>query len=117
MELRRFAAAALLVLCREASANDLICGANPATDAYTCVRLSELREGGDVRSAPMYSGGPINVDRTGFTVHVNCRTDMVELRDRNGVKFGGGHSSSTPQLYQLGARVCTATLPARRSKR
>ena len=62
-------------------------------------------------------GGPKQVNPTSMSIHINCRTDIAKVRDRDGVAIGGGHTSSTRLLYQLGAEICTATLPKKRQRR
>ncbi len=56
----------------------------------------------------MYTGGPNGVKKTQFTIHVNCKTDVVHLKDRAGVSFAGGYSSQTPAVRALYGWMCAA---------
>jgi len=93
-----------------ASAGDLRCGVDPRTDAHQCFKQTELREVDGIRFAPLYSGGPKSVDRTNFTVHANCATRVLHLKDRKGVSFAGGSFDSTELSRSLGNEVCSAGL-------
>lgn len=89
-------------------AADLECGSDPATDAYQCFRLSELKVDGDLREARLYRGGPKQVRPTSHYLEADCRMRVLRLRDRDGVAFGGGPFSATAMSRQLGDALCAA---------
>jgi hypothetical protein len=99
-----------------ALAGKVQCAIDPRTDAHQCIAPSELRETDGIRWAPLYAGGPKGVSRTAFTAHANCRTQVLHLKDRFGVSFGGGDFSDTPMAKQLGGLLCNTALPTRKTK-
>ena len=120
MELNNTLRAALAILLAAPTlaiaGNDTLCGRDPRTDAMICVRSGELRETDGIRHAPLWKGGPQGVRKTPYFVHFNCSTNVVHLKDRDGVSFGGGQSTDTEQLKQLTSSACSETL-RRSSKR
>lgn len=105
-------AASLMPLC--AAALPLECYVDRRTDAHQCVAPSEIRESEGIRSAPLFTGGPKGVDRTGYTIHTNCSTGVTHLKDRKGVSFAGGDGTETRAVRQLRAIMCEATLRGRK---
>jgi hypothetical protein len=99
-----------------AHARSVKCAIDPITEAHQCIDPLELRETDGIRWAPLYSGGPKDIDRTTFTVHANCRTTVLHLKDRQGVSFGGGRFHDTAMSKQLGALLCDTPLPAPKRK-
>lgn len=112
------AAAALSILCasHDALAAKVECAVNPRTDAHTCVDVRQLQEKDGLRSAPMFSGGPNGVRRTGFSVVTNCKTGVTHLKDRDGVSFAGGYGNETSVLRTLRGVMCEAPVPARKKR-
>lgn len=52
-----------------------------------CFPNDKVRVNGEVRAAPFYKGGPKGADDTGFTARVHCKSEVMELTDRQGVAF------------------------------
>jgi hypothetical protein len=73
-----------------------------------CIDEAAVRERQGIRSSALYTGGLNNVRDTGFTVHVNCSTERVHIKDRDGVSFAGGDGSETPALRELRKLICLA---------
>lgn len=89
---------------------ELQCYENPKSNAMQCVAPTQVREKDGIRSAPLYGGGPNRIRDTGFTIHVNCKTGVTHLKDRDGVSFAGGDGHETPALRQLRSIVCETKL-------
>jgi hypothetical protein len=104
--------AALLVAASRAGAMPLECAIDKRTDAHQCFAPSELREVDGIRFAPLYAGGPKGLTRTSYSVHANCRTEVLHLKDRQGVSFGGGSFADTDMSRQMGRAICDASVPA-----
>ena len=97
-----------LVISASAGAVNLGCYRNPITDAVQCIDENNVRERQGIRSSALYSGGPNNVRDTGFTINVNCSTERIHIKDRDGVSFAGGDGSETAALRELRRLVCSA---------
>jgi hypothetical protein len=98
---------------------DVQCAVDQRTEAHQCIALSELRESQGIRSAPLYSGGPKEINRTPYTVAVNCDTKVLHLKDRQGVSFGGGSfgaDAPTKMVRDLGALICNAQVRGTKTK-
>lgn len=96
-----------------AAGRSLHCGQDSATDAVSCFDPRELQETNGIRHAPLYQGGPKGARKQSFSIHVNCASQVVHLKDRDGVSFGGGRSSDTEMLRQLTSAICSSPLPSR----
>lgn len=70
-----------------AAAAKLSCRADRNTNEHICYLPGELRAHGDLRSFPLFTGGPKGADRSGYTAVVNCKAGYLEMRDRRGVVF------------------------------
>lgn len=90
----------------EAMASSLSCYEDPRTNAHTCYNKAKLREKDGIRQSPLYSGGPNGVRDTGMSIHVNCKTGVVHLKDREGVSFAGGYGNETPAVSSLKGWIC-----------
>lgn len=101
-------AIAALQACGILSAAALTCYEEPRTNAYQCFDKKQVREKDGIRSATLYTGGPNGVDKTSFTINVNCGTQIVHLKDRQGVSFAGGYGSETEALKSLRTWICEA---------
>lgn len=99
---------AALLACLSASAVPLTCYENPRTNAQQCFDARQVREKDGIRIATLYTGGPNGVDKTNFTINVNCATSVVHLKDRQGVSFAGGYGNETEALRSLKTWVCEA---------
>jgi len=97
-----------------AAAVPLACYQDPTTDAVQCVEEKRISEVNGIRIAPLWTGGPANIKKTSFTVHVNCGTNVLHVKDRQGVSFTGGSASSTPATRQLRDIMCKAQLTPRK---
>lgn len=64
--------------------------------------------------APLYSGGPRELDHTGYTVSVNCLSKALELRDRQGVVFARNYAA-TQLGKDLAEFLCAADPPKRKN--
>lgn len=94
----------------------LECYAHPVTDAYTCCDHARMRAGeGRVRHAPLFSGRPNGVRPTSITLHVNCVTGVVHLKDRDGVSFAAGRGNETGALRSLSSLMCKGPVPGQPS--
>lgn len=82
------------------------CYVDPRTEAATCVDLAAMKIKNSIRYATIFTGGPLGLTKTAFTVHVNCEAKIAHLKDRQGVSFAGGGSDSTPLLKSLSADMC-----------
>lgn len=102
--------AALLVLMLVTpaaySAERLSCAVEKITDAYQCVRLGQIKERDGIRTTKLFAGGPNGVTDTGYTVAVNCRSQVIHLKDRQGVSFGGGSFGDTKMTRDLSRLMC-----------
>lgn len=92
-----------------AHAKGLECYANPNTDAHQCIDPAQVREEKGIRSAPLFTGGPKEVRPSGFSVHVNCATRVIHLKDRDGVSFAGSRADTRASI-SLSNLVCDAPL-------
>lgn len=93
-----------------AQAADLRCYQDPRTDAMSCVDIKAVKESDGIRYASLYTGGPKQVDDTGFTLATNCGTGVTHLKDRKGVSFGGGNGNETPAIIDLRKIMCGAAV-------
>lgn len=105
------ALAAVLVAILSLSAQakqkpDIRCARDLATDAFKCVDLHQIKESNGLRVARLYTGGPLEVKDSGYLVAVNCQTQVMHLKDRQGVSFGGGSFNSTQVSKDLSAIMC-----------
>jgi len=87
----------------------LACYQDPRTDAVQCIDDKSVVEKDGIRSAALWTGGPKNIEKTSYTVHVNCGTNVIHLKDRQGVSFAGGSGSETPASRSLRDMICGAT--------
>jgi hypothetical protein len=107
----RVGIALLLVMTWPAvQAVNLSCYEDPRTNAHQCFDASNVIERDGIRISPIYTGGPNGVKKTSFTIHVNCKTEVVHLKDRQGVSFAGGYGSETPAIRSLRGWLCAAKL-------
>jgi hypothetical protein len=93
------------------AANELQCFETPGTMQNICVEPGAVRVNGDVRSSPIYSGGPKTVKATSFVLVTNCKSNVSTLQDRDGSNFAGGRSGDTPALRSLAVSVCSVAKP------
>lgn len=78
----------LLILAAPSTfAATLSCREDPNTREHFCYLPSELRANGELRSFPVFKGGPKGADRSGYLAVAHCKTGLLELRDRKGVIF------------------------------
>jgi hypothetical protein len=96
----------LIVLCL--AKIDLACYEEPGTRKTSCIDRGNVESNGDVRSSPLYSGGPNQVDKTPYFFISNCAKQISTLQDRQGVNFGGGLASATPSSAALTSYLCAA---------
>lgn len=92
------------------AADNLSCHENKATNAHTCFSTTRLREVDGIRQAPLFTGGPNRLRDTGFSIHVNCRSGVVHLKDRDGVSFAGGTGNETEAITSMKQWMCAANL-------
>ncbi len=98
-----------------ATAKPLTCVSNERTDATYCIQDAEVREEDGIRTAPLYMGGPKEVDRSGYYLAANCQSKVMHLKDRRGVSFAGGDAlSSSAEGRNLFTLLCTTTLKAKK---
>lgn len=103
--------ATLLATCAASHAVQVTCYTDPKTDAATCYTPSRVTENNGIRTAPLSKGGPNGVRPTGFTIAVNCATQVVHLKDRDGVSFaGGGPGEGTRAMRALRDWICQEPL-------
>lgn len=107
----KFALFIAALLPMGAVAVELQCHENSSTNAMQCVAPSQVKEKDGIRSAPLYTGGPNGVRLTKFTVHVNCKTSVLHLKDRDGVSFAGG-TTNTKASRDLQNILCEAKPPS-----
>ncbi|MDO8458527.1 MAG: hypothetical protein Q7T07_16605 [Burkholderiaceae bacterium] len=94
--------------CAAVTAAQLTCYSDPRTDATQCFDPKQVREKDGIRYTDYYSGGPKGVDKTSFTIHVNCSTNVIHMKDRKGVSFAGGSGSATEASRSLRTWICEA---------
>lgn len=104
------AAAALAAASAPVAAQKLSCYENPHTNAHTCYAPGRLREKDGIRQSPLYSGGPNGARDTGMSIHVNCKSGVVHLKDRDGVSFAGGYGNETEAVSSLKRWICAESL-------
>ena len=97
-----------LLAVQAASGAKLTCYQDPRTDAMQCIDEKRVKEREGIRITSLYTGGPNKVEATSFSIHVNCRTNVFHLKDRNGVSFAGGSGSETKASRALRDMVCEA---------
>lgn len=112
--MRKTAIVLSLFMSAPAFAVKLTCAVDAVTDKRLCFPPSQLRAEGNIRRAPLYSGGPRELDPTGFTVSVNCTTKALELRDRQGVVFARNYAASALGM-DLAEFLCSADLPKKKN--
>jgi len=93
-----------------ANAADVRCYQDPRTDAMQCIDFKTVRQVDGIRIADLYTGGPNRVRPTGFTMHANCNTGVVHLKDRDGVSFAGGKGNETQAIISLREWACSLIL-------
>ena len=101
--------AASLAFCFCGSVGAVQCVEEPSTLAETCVDLSSVRQNGEIRSSPIYRGGPNAIRRTSYVMVVNCAKGITTLQDADGVNFAGNLSTSTSVSDSLYSLICNAT--------
>lgn len=89
----------------------LECYEAPGTLNYTCIDPAAVRVNGEVRSSPLYMGGPKDVRKTSNSIVTNCARGVSTLQDRNGSNFGGEYNSATPALKALSSWLCAIPNP------
>ena len=111
--MRRSVAALLCAAATSASAVPLTCAEDKRTNGLFCFAPTELREAAGIRNAPLYTGGPNEINKTAFTIAANCGSGVMHLKDKRGVSFAGsGPSDGTPQSRELNRLFCKAAMPA-----
>jgi len=110
--MRMTAAALLFVFNSSHAAFNPTCAEDARTNEHFCFQQSEMREADGIRTAPLYTGGPKEVERTNFTIAANCSTGVLHLKDRRGVSFAGAGPNEGTQVSRLLARrFCETSLP------
>lgn len=89
----------------------LRCHEAPDTLINTCIAPSETRVNGDIRSSPLYMGGPKAIKKTNFTAVANCPKKILTLQDRDGSNFSGGTASSTRAAATIIFEMCSVEKP------
>ena len=107
MPLRKSAAS--LAFCFCGSVGAVQCVEDPSTLATTCVDLSSVRQNGEIRSSPIYRGGPKAIRITPYVMVVNCAKGITTLQDSDGVNFAGNLSTSTAVSDSLYSLICHST--------
>jgi hypothetical protein len=113
---RQIMLAALLAVPLTAAAVQVRCYEEPGTRKHMCIDEKAVTANGDVRAAALYSGGPNAIDKTPYTVVVNCAKNVATLQDSSGVNFAGGMSSSSPAIRELASMICSASNPKKSAK-
>jgi hypothetical protein len=94
--------------CASAHALDLDCVEEPGTLRNFCYAPSKVLANGDLRSSPLFMGGPKDVDSTTLTIVVNCKTKAMTLQNRQGVNVQAGAGSDTRLAEYLVTGMCRA---------
>lgn len=92
-------------------AGNLECYEEKGTMNTMCIQPSAVRQNGDLRSSPIFMGGPKSVEPTSFTLVTNCAKGISTLQDRQGKNFGGAHNSDTPAIRALSSWLCAVSKP------
>lgn len=89
------------------------CYTEEGTNKATCIDEDAIAVNGDIRSAPVWQGGPKGVTKTPYFLVSDCKKRISTLQDRQGVNFAGGRNNTTPAIESLSGSLCTLT-PARK---
>lgn len=116
LNLKRVGLAGLLALLATAAqaAPELQCFTDPTTAATLCIDVKSISEKQGIRTSRLFKGGPLEVDRTRFTLDTNCVTAVSHLKDLQGVSFAGGYNHQTRALTSLTEIICN---PANKVKK
>lgn len=106
----------VLVLPVAQAKSTLACYEAPGGREMTCIDAAAVTINGNVRAAPMYSGGPKGVTKASSIMLVDCDRQVMTLQDRRGVNFAGGDVASSRVSRALGAWICAAPTPKRDPK-
>lgn len=95
----------------------LICGEEAGTRKLFCVDPKTVTANGDLRGGLLWSGGPKKIQKTTFTMIVNCKSGTTVLQDSSGVNFGGGRfGEQTAHMDDLYTQIC-ALKPTKTDKK
>lgn len=108
---RRLITLTLCVTPAVVAAGELECYEEKGTMSTTCIEPGAVRMNGDIRSSPLYMGGPKGVNATSFMLITNCAKGVTTLQDRQGKNFAGGGSNDTPAVRTLSSSVCAVKKP------
>jgi len=101
----------LLLVPTVALASNLECYEEEGTMSTMCIQPSAVRANGDIRSSPLFMGGPKSVSATSFMLITNCTKSVTTLQDREGKNFAGGRSNETKAVRSLSSWVCAVKSP------
>lgn len=90
---------------------DLQCYEQPGTLLNTCIAPSLTTSSGDLRSSPVYMGGPKSINRAAFSAIADCKKKALVLQNPDGQNFSGGAASSTPASSVLFKALCEVKNP------
>lgn len=93
-----------------------VCHEERGTMKKLCVDVSAVRVNGDTRAAPLWSGGPSGMRKTGYTFVANCAKGISTLQDAQGVNFAGSFSGDTGATRVLSEAICEAPKPRKDPK-
>lgn len=116
MQARIFALFAIAALSPAVGAATLACYEEPGSRKTTCIDESAVTVNGDIRSSPLFSGGPKGVTKTSAIVLVDCKRNVMTMQDRAGVNFAGGPTTATAASRALSSWVCQAPKPRKDPK-
>lgn len=78
----------IIIFPLSATAGKVTCSEDRNTRQWTCFDPQSVRSNGNLRATRLYLGGKNEIEKTPYTMVVNCKVGFVELRDRKGVVFG-----------------------------
>ena len=108
----RFAiAATATLLAGLAQAAPLGCYEDADTLRHTCFEPAAVRQNGDLRSSPVYMGGPKGARSVGLTLVTNCKTGISTAQDRQGRNVAGNQNGATDALAHLSRWMCEVKRP------
>lgn len=92
------------------------CHTDDGTNKVTCIDEAAVAVNGDLRSSPIYSGGPKGVSKTPYFIVTDCAKGISTLQDARGVNFAGGTNTQTPAMRTLSDALCSVR-PARKDSK
>ena len=111
MNKRQIALFLATALAPQVFAGNLDCFEEEGTMNTICIQPTAARANGDIRSSPLFMGGPKSVKASSFVMITNCAKGVTTLQDHDGKNFAGGKNSETKALRSLSTWLCAVKKP------